>query len=113
MDSRFDVIVVGCGPVGAFTALLLCRYGLRVLIIEAAVEAYSAPRAVAVDDETTRVLGLAAPSLALWLDRHVLKCPIDLRTGTRHPRYGRAETQSQRFGWSLVGPEPPFPAIHN
>lgn len=114
MASSYDVIVVGCGPVGAFTGLLLCRYGLRVLVIEAAMDPYSAPRAVAIDDETTRLLGLAAPSLAAWMDLHVSKCPIDLRTGTRRPRYGGgAATTGQLFGWSLVGPEPPFPAVHN
>lgn len=99
---------------GAFTALLLCRYGLRVLVIEAEAAPYSAPRAVAIDDETTRLLGLAAPSLSAWMDQHVLKCPIDLRTGTRRPRYGSdGSSEGQLFGWSLVGPEPPFPAVHN
>ena len=112
--TSYDVIIVGLGPVGAFTALLLCRYGIRVLVIEADSAPYSAPRAVAVDDETTRLLGLVDPSLAAWMDQHVLKCPIDLRSGTRRPRYVESvHSRGQVFGSSLVGPEPPFPVSHN
>jgi 2-polyprenyl-6-methoxyphenol hydroxylase-like FAD-dependent oxidoreductase len=48
-DAAFDVVVVGCGPVGALCALLLGSYGLRVCVLEReSSRTFPAPRAVAV-----------------------------------------------------------------
>lgn len=95
----WDAIVVGCGPVGAFAACLLARHGLRTLVIEKDAAPYSAPRAVAMDDEVVRLMGLHSPHLAAWLDRHVLKCPVDIRTGP----------PNDPSSWSIVGPD--FPKL--
>lgn len=54
-----DVVVVGFGPVGALTALLLGRQGVRVLVVDKHREVYPLPRAVAADDEVVRVLRAA------------------------------------------------------
>lgn len=51
-----DVIVVGLGPVGAALALLLGRYGIRVLAIDKATEIFTKPRAIALDNEALRIL---------------------------------------------------------
>ena len=53
--SDVDVIVVGGGPVGVTTALLLARRGFSVRVLERAREVYDLPRAIVMDDEIQRV----------------------------------------------------------
>lgn len=50
-----DVIVVGGGPVGVVTALLLAQRGFSVLVFERSPEVYDLPRAIVMDDEIQRV----------------------------------------------------------
>jgi 3-(3-hydroxy-phenyl)propionate hydroxylase len=50
----YDVAIVGLGPVGAFTALLLAEAGLRVVVLERSTEHVEQPRAVGLDGETLR-----------------------------------------------------------
>jgi 3-(3-hydroxy-phenyl)propionate hydroxylase len=50
----FDVAIVGYGPVGALSALLLADAGLRVAILERSRELVELPRAVGLDGETMR-----------------------------------------------------------
>ena len=62
MADRFDVTVVGLGPVGCLLTLLLARSGLKVAAIERDEEVYKLPRAVNLDGEIVRAmqpLGLA------------------------------------------------------
>ncbi|WP_420800034.1 bifunctional 3-(3-hydroxy-phenyl)propionate/3-hydroxycinnamic acid hydroxylase [Paraburkholderia tagetis] len=59
LPSSVDVLVVGCGPVGATAANLLARDGVRVLVIDKATEIFTAPRAIALDNEALRILQLA------------------------------------------------------
>ncbi|WP_169787069.1 bifunctional 3-(3-hydroxy-phenyl)propionate/3-hydroxycinnamic acid hydroxylase [Hyalangium minutum] len=49
-----DVIVVGCGPVGAIAANYLGLQGLRTLVIERDLSTFSIPRAFSCDDEAQR-----------------------------------------------------------
>jgi 3-(3-hydroxy-phenyl)propionate hydroxylase len=53
-DGEFDVAIVGLGPVGALTALLLAEEGLRVAILERSREPGELPRAVGLDGESMR-----------------------------------------------------------
>ena len=53
-----DIIVVGLGPVGAALAVLLGRYGVRVLAVDKATEIFTKPRAIALDNEALRILQL-------------------------------------------------------
>jgi len=57
-----DLTVVGGGPVGVTTALLLAHRGFDVRVLERATEVYDLPRAIVMDDEIQRVfqgVGLA------------------------------------------------------
>lgn len=61
--DRYDVVVVGLGPTGLVTGLLLAERGLRVLALEREPRRYGMARAVHTDDECLRILqrtGLAA-----------------------------------------------------
>lgn len=66
----FDVIVVGCGPVGGIVANYLGLQGLRTLVIERALSIFSQPRAFSSDDEAQRnfqAAGLEGElAVALW-----------------------------------------------
>ncbi len=67
MSERYDVIVVGLGPVGAVLAGLLGQAGLRVLAMERSHDVYPLPRAAHFDHEIMRVfqqLGIADEVLA-------------------------------------------------
>lgn len=54
-----DILLVGLGPVGAAMANLLGRYGVQVLAIDQASEIFTAPRAIALDNEALRILQMA------------------------------------------------------
>lgn len=54
-----DVAVVGYGPVGALTALLLGRAGLSCVVLDRRAPVHQLPRAVAADDEVLRILAAA------------------------------------------------------
>lgn len=54
-----DVLLVGLGPVGAALANLLGRYGVKVHAIDQATEIFTAPRAIALDNEALRILQMA------------------------------------------------------
>lgn len=50
-----DIVIVGCGPVGATLALLLANYGLSSLVLDKEAAIYPLPRAVHFDDQIMRV----------------------------------------------------------
>lgn len=55
MSERFDVVVVGLGPVGAVLAAWLGQEGLKVAVVERSTEVYPLPRAAHFDHEIMRV----------------------------------------------------------
>lgn len=71
--QSYDVLVVGCGPVGAVLAARLAAGGMRVLVVERAPQLHPLPRAVAADDEVQEVLARVAPGL---LDGALLDVPV-------------------------------------
>ncbi|MDB5969999.1 MAG: 3-(3-hydroxyphenyl)propionate hydroxylase [Hydrocarboniphaga sp.] len=56
IPSEVDVLVVGYGPVGAAMGCLLGGYGVRTLVIDRAPAIFTAPRAIALDNEALRIL---------------------------------------------------------
>lgn len=79
--QAYDVLVVGCGPVGAVLAARLGAAGQRVLVVDRSAQVHPLPRAVAADDEVQEVLARVAPGL---LDGAVLDVPVRfLGTGGR------------------------------
>ncbi|NUT49906.1 MAG: bifunctional 3-(3-hydroxy-phenyl)propionate/3-hydroxycinnamic acid hydroxylase [Saccharothrix sp.] len=52
---EFEVVVVGCGPVGALTANLLGVRGVRTLVVERDTAPHRQPRAFSCDDEALRI----------------------------------------------------------
>ena len=53
---NFDVVIVGFGPVGQFTANLLNQYDLKIAVIEKSKSICLNPRANVLDDEIMRNL---------------------------------------------------------
>lgn len=54
-----DVVIVGAGPVGLASAILLGRDGLRVAVVERWPARYAMPRACTIDHEALRILQAA------------------------------------------------------
>lgn len=52
---RYDVLIVGFGPVGAVAANLLGQAGVRVLVIDKTPDVFPKPRAIALDHEIIRI----------------------------------------------------------
>ncbi|MFP3565009.1 bifunctional 3-(3-hydroxy-phenyl)propionate/3-hydroxycinnamic acid hydroxylase [Paraburkholderia sp. SIMBA_030] len=59
LPPAVDVLLVGCGPVGATIANLLARHGVKVMVVDKSREIFMAPRAIALDNEALRILQLA------------------------------------------------------
>ncbi|MDP3855766.1 bifunctional 3-(3-hydroxy-phenyl)propionate/3-hydroxycinnamic acid hydroxylase [Phenylobacterium sp.] len=73
VETDYDVLIVGLGPVGAALAVLLADAGVRTLAVEREVEVYPLPRAAHFDHEIMRLfrtLGVAEEVL-----RHARPAP--------------------------------------
>ncbi|WP_426517456.1 FAD-dependent monooxygenase [Diaminobutyricibacter sp. McL0618] len=55
-SGRVDFLIVGAGPVGLVTAILLGRDGWRVTLVERWPSRYPMPRACTIDHEALRIL---------------------------------------------------------
>ena len=59
MLPKYDIIIVGYGPVGATLANLLGKYGWKIAVFEQRKAIYPFPRAVHLDDESLRIFQAA------------------------------------------------------
>jgi 3-(3-hydroxy-phenyl)propionate hydroxylase len=97
-EADVDVAIVGFGPVGALSALLLADAGLRVAILERSREPVVLPRAVGLDGESMRAfqrigLGDAVEAIVQPPRESDQVCFTDSRRrtlfGLEIPRHGR------------------------
>ncbi|WP_267388213.1 bifunctional 3-(3-hydroxy-phenyl)propionate/3-hydroxycinnamic acid hydroxylase [Sphingomonas sp. GC_Shp_3] len=96
----FDIVIIGCGPVGGAAANLLGRAGLNVLVVEKQADPYPLPRAVHIDHEVMRIFQSAGvvdgfEPLARDTQGHL---HIGADGGVL--RYLGTAGQARRFGWS-------------
>ncbi|CAL8474795.1 FAD-dependent monooxygenase [Caballeronia sp. S22] len=54
-----DVLLVGCGPVGATIANLLARHGVNVMVVDKSTKVFEPPGVIELDEDALRVLRLA------------------------------------------------------
>ncbi|HSP78757.1 MAG TPA: bifunctional 3-(3-hydroxy-phenyl)propionate/3-hydroxycinnamic acid hydroxylase [Myxococcaceae bacterium] len=97
-----DVLIVGCGPVGALAANLLGQHGVRVIVLERDVTPHSQPRAITCDDEALRIY--QAAGLADILGAHMYACPEVEFVGRQGERFARIVFQGLDFGngWPVL-----------
>lgn len=56
LPTKIPAVIIGAGPTGLTTALLLARYGVQSLVLERNAEPFDIPRAIVLDDEGARTL---------------------------------------------------------
>jgi 3-(3-hydroxy-phenyl)propionate hydroxylase len=103
-DFDVDVAVVGYGPVGALSALLLAESGLRVAIIERSREPVVLPRAVGIDGESMRAfqrIGLGEEVAAI-LQPPREKNEVCFTDSKRRPLFGLEIPQHGAMGWADI-----------
>lgn len=98
-DDVFDVIVVGCGPVGAAAANLLGARGLRTLVLERDAEPYALPRAIHFDHEIMRIFQSAG--MAAAIEPHTFSPAGRMFFGANRRPIRRFEPNERtpRLGW--------------
>ncbi len=96
----YDVIIIGCGPVGALAANLLGKSGLSVLVLEKEAAPHPLPRAVHIDHEMMRLFQSAGVIDRVLPDM----CETDghLHIGADHGviRYMGTVGKARPFGWA-------------
>lgn len=97
-----DVLITGCGPVGALTANFLGLYGVRTLLVERMLTPHGLPRAITCDDEALRIY--QAAGLAEPMDALMYTVPEVQMTGANGELFARVVIQGLDFGYG-------FPAL--
>jgi 3-(3-hydroxy-phenyl)propionate hydroxylase len=97
-----DVLISGCGPVGALTANFLGLYGVRTLLVERMLTPHGQPRAITCDDEALRIY--QAAGLSEPMDAHMYTVPEVQMTGANGELFARVIIQGLDFGYG-------FPAL--
>ncbi|MCY1073972.1 bifunctional 3-(3-hydroxy-phenyl)propionate/3-hydroxycinnamic acid hydroxylase MhpA [Archangium lansingense] len=91
-----DVLIIGCGPVGALTANFLGLYGVRTLVLERLPTPHGQPRAITCDDEALRIY--QAAGLSEPMDAHMYTVPEVQMTGADGELFARVVIQGLDFG---------------
>lgn len=98
--ERFDVAVVGCGPVGALAALLLGRAGLSVLVLERETVLNPLPRAVHLDHEMMRLFQSAGVIDDVAADMRATDGHLHVGADGGVIRYMGTYGRPKPFGWA-------------
>ena len=98
--EQYDVLVVGCGPVGAMAANVFGRANLRTLVVEREQEPHALPRAVHIDHEIMRLyqdVGLSGELLPLFREA---QGHIHIGADGGVIRYLGTAGLHKKFGWA-------------
>ena len=98
---EFDVVIVGFGPVGALSGLLLAESGLRVALVERSRDPVVLPRAVGLDGESMRAfqrIGLG-DAVAAILQPPREKDEVCFTDSKRRPLFGLEFPEHGAHGW--------------
>ena len=98
--STYDIIIVGCGPIGALAANLLGKAGLSVLVLEKQTAPHPLPRAVHLDHEMMRLFQSAGVIDRVLPDMR--ETDGHLHIGADHGviRYMGTVDTPRPFGWA-------------
>ncbi|HEY0224712.1 MAG TPA: FAD-dependent monooxygenase, partial [Pseudolabrys sp.] len=98
--AQYDLLIAGCGPVGAMATNLLGRAGLRTLVVEREREPNAQPRAVHIDHEIMRLFQNVGLSLALLPLFRVGQGHIHIGADGGVIRYLGTAGLHRKFGWA-------------
>jgi 3-(3-hydroxy-phenyl)propionate hydroxylase len=99
-QREWEVIIVGCGPVGALTANLLGRMGVRTLVLERDVMPHGQPRAFSCDDEGLRIYQSAG--LAEQVRRDMYQGRLVDYVGGSGQRFAELHPAETDFGYGYT-----------
>jgi len=98
--ASVDVLIIGCGPVGALAANLLGRAGLRTVVIERETVLHPQPRAVHVDHEMMRLFQAAGVIDRVGPDVRDTDGHLHVGADRGVIRYLGTVGQPRPYGWS-------------
>jgi len=98
--STYDVIIVGCGPVGALAANLLGKAGLAVLVLEKQTSPHPLPRAVHLDHEMMRLFQSAGVIERVLPDMRETDGHLHIGADQGVIRYMGTVGAPRPFGWA-------------
>lgn len=96
-DMQVDVIISGCGPVGALTGNLLGQMGVKTLLLERDVAPHGEPRAFSCDDEGLRIY--QATGLLDQLMKDMRETRFAEYVGGSGKRFAEVHTGDTDFGF--------------
>jgi len=95
-----DVVIIGCGPVGALAANLLGRAGLSVVVLERETELHPLPRAVHLDHEMLRLFQSAGVIERVLRDMRETDGHLHVGADGGVIRYMGTVGAARPFGWA-------------
>lgn len=96
----YDVVIIGCGPVGGLAANLLGKAGVKTLVVERVADPHPLPRAVHIDHEVMRLFqsaGLVERLLPMMRDT---QGHMHIGADGGVIRYMGTAGRPRPFGWS-------------
>jgi len=96
--EKFDVIIIGAGPVGLMTANMLGSLGIKVLMLEKLDKLIDYPRGVGIDDESIRTI--QAIDLEQKAMRHITPFHWARFYNSKRKLLASIEPRQTTFGWS-------------
>lgn len=97
---RFDVAIIGCGPVGALAANLLGQADLSVVVLERETELHPLPRAVHLDHEMLRLFQTAGVIDRVLADMRETDGHLHVGADAGVIRYMGTVGAPRPFGWA-------------